>query len=124
MQAMLYEYLIRRVYSTGRNYNKGADADIYRDMDTHYRDLETKSMYRTQEEREYEYQKRFAKVRRHVAEAIRDGIDKIRHSISEQDLKTLHEFESLLTSRFDDKVMLDNIINKATDVFHANGLNV
>jgi len=90
MEAMEYEFLLRRVYRCGRNYSNGADADIYRSMEHAHRNLETKTLYFTQDEREYQFQKAFAAVRMNVRDAIEAGIKQIgsKEAIAQlQDLK-------------------------------------
>lgn len=78
---MMYEYLLRRVWQTGREKTNGADADIYRNMEYAYRNLETKNMFANQEERVYDFQKKFAQVREYLKSALRAGIDKIRYNL-------------------------------------------
>lgn len=120
---MEYEFLLRKVYHCGRSSAKGADADIYRDMEHAHTDLTTKVMYATQSEREYEYRKRFAKVRRHVDDAIAEGIRQIKYSASKEDVERLQAIAGKLNFDFYNKEELDKIIKEANDIFHKYGLS-
>jgi hypothetical protein len=122
MEDMEYEFLIRNVYHCGRNASNGADADIYRDMEHAHTDLTNQSMYATQSEREYEYRKCFAKVRRHVDDAIREGIKQIKYKAETADVEKLQTMTSKLNFDFYNKDELDKIIDEANNIFHKYGL--
>lgn len=122
MEEMEYEYLLRRVYHCGRNYSNGADADVYRAMERAYSNLQTKVLYSTQEDREYEFRKQFAKVRNHVDKALVEGLKQIRHTASEEETKRLEKMRSTLLWDFYDKDQLDEIISKADNLFQKYGL--
>jgi hypothetical protein len=124
MEAMNYEYLIRRVYNCGRNYSKGADADIYRQMQHAHNDLTTKTMYKTQNEREYEYRSSFAAVRGNVDKAIKEGIKQVNYTAKKEDITELQTMSADLTMDFYDKSKLDTIISRADKIFHSCGLEM
>ena len=121
---MFYEYLLRRVYQTGRKTSNGADADIYRDMEHAYIDLEAKTMFANQDDRVYGFQKKFARVRGYVEGALTEGIKKITHRADKEDIQKLETMYASLTFRFYDKDALDTIINDAGHIFKKNGLEV
>lgn len=122
MEAMSYEFLLRRVYECGRNNSNGADADIYRRMSHAYADLSIKSMYRNDDDREYEFRMHFAGVRENVAKAIATGIKKMKYEANEEDIKQLEAMTDKLTLTFYDKQELDIIITKANDLFSKYGI--
>jgi len=117
---MEYEFLLRRVYRCGRNYSKGADADIYRSMEHAHHNLETKTLYFTQSEREYQFQKAFATVRNNVRDAIEAGMKQVG---SKEAIAQLQDLKSKLTIRFYSKEELDEIIEQADDILRENGLS-
>lgn len=122
MQAMEYECLLRMVYQCGRNASMGADADIYRKMEREHHNLTTKSLYATQEIREYEFSKSLASVKINVRDAILSSIKKIG---DREDIEKLESFATELRSvRFNSKGRIDEIINNATDIFMKHGLQV
>lgn len=124
MEAMNYEYLIRRVYNCGRTNINGANADIYRIMEQLFHNFETKNLFEKQTDREYEFRKVFSKVRRHVDDAIAVGIKKIEHVANEEDLDKLLDMSTELDVQFYDKVRIDNIIHLSNDIFHKYGLEI
>lgn len=124
MHAMMYEYLLRRAWQTGREKTNGADADIYRNMEYAYRNLETKNMFANQEERVYDFQKKFAQVREYLKSALRAGIDKIRYNLDAKDIAELDKMQNSLDNRFYDKESLDLIIEEAGNIFKKYGLEV
>jgi hypothetical protein len=124
MKAMVYEFLMRRVYHSGRNKSNGADADIYRDMEHADNDLETKTMYDSQEAREYEFRKQMAKVREYVSNAIGEGSKQISYRASEEELKELEDMRATLNWNFYDKKKLDEIIDRTNSIFQKHNLEV
>ena len=122
MQDILYECLIRQAYQCGRDYKRGADAVIYREMEQAHTDLTTKSMFNTQEEREYEFRKRFTAVRNYVDKAITEGIKQIKGSASSEEITSLESMQGSLNFSFYDKDKLDEMINRASHLFNLKGL--
>jgi len=122
MEAMEYEYLVRRVFHTARTTANGAEADIYRKMERAQRDLKTQSMFRTQEDREYEFQQSFATVRFHVVNAMKEGLMQIRSRADNEIIANLESMQNQLTYDFYDKAALDEIVRNAGAYFHEFGL--
>lgn len=122
MDAMTYEYLIRRVNGCGRDGSIGADTCFYNDMEMAESNLQTKTLYKTDDERQYQYAKAFATVRMYVRKALEKGLDKIKYRASEKEKKQLEEWTSLLNHRMNDRQKLDEIIQKASDTFIKHGL--
>jgi len=122
MEAMEYEYLLRRVYDTGRSYENGADADIYRSMETAYNNLTTKSLFSDQDQREYDFRTKFSKVRIHVDDAIAFGLKQIKYKATLEEVKKIEAMSGTLTYKFFDKEKLDKIIDEANEIFQAHGL--
>lgn len=119
-----YEYLLRGIYQSSRNNKTGADADIYRAMEHAHYDLTTKSMFKTQEEREYEFRKLFAEVREYIRKALNDGMDKIKPYTSPEEMNLLEKFRSKLTFDFCNKEELDHIIDEAGTIFSKHGFRI
>lgn len=124
MKAMQYEYLIRRTNHSARNRSIGADADIYRAMEHAHRNLETQNLYKTHEEREYDYRSKFATVRKHVSDALKRGTEQIKNLLSEAEAQSIVEMQAKLTYDFYDKEALDIIIRTGDTIFHAHGLEM
>jgi len=123
MDALDYEFLIRRIYHSGRTSKNGANADIYRKVETSLSHLNDPMWKKTQEQKNYDYASAFAEVRMYVRDAIAEGINKIRYRVSTQDLETLNAMqEKLHELHFYDKVILDEMIETADDIFNKNGL--
>ena len=122
MKALEYEYLLRRVYNSGRDYNSSADADIYRKMDRAY--LHLKSPYHTnaQEGKEYEYRCTFSAVRNHISQALAAGIKQIKHQAAEEEIQQLQKIAGMLRMDYYDREGLDQIIEEADEVFRKYGL--
>lgn len=121
---MKYEYLIRKVYQTGRTNQNGADAAIYRRMENAYTNLSTKSLYANQSDREYEFRKQFTTVRSYVNEALSVGIEKIKYSASKEEISAVQNMRKKLDFSFYDKEELDFIISEASAIFRKNGLDL
>jgi len=120
--AIKYELLLRQVYQCGKDFSKGADAAICRAMEQAHTNLKTKVMYVTQIERKYEFKKRIATLRNYISKTITDGIKQINHLASAEVIRELETEQILLTVSFYEKEKLDEIIEKVSKLFHANGL--
>lgn len=122
MEALFYEGLIRDVFKTKRTSENGADADIYRQMEHAHRGLSITEMNGTQSQREYEFQSKFATVRRNIREAITSGIQEIGSRGSAGDINSLETMKNALGMRFYDKAALDRIIRDAHHIFETYGM--
>lgn len=126
---MEYEWLLRRVCNCGRNYNNGADADIYRKMERAYNAL-TMAQIIKREDAEDQYHSAFAVVRRYVNKALEEGMNQIKYQASNQikyqasnsDRQQIQELSNNLDFDYFDKQELDEIIQQANDIFHKYGL--
>lgn len=122
MEAALYENLIRQIYHCGRNYSKGADADIYRALERAHRDLKVKSTYKSEEDREYEFRVRFSTVRNYVSAAIKDAIAEIKYTAPEDKIQNLTAMYNELDLSFYNKETLDDIIRNASEILRSQGM--
>jgi hypothetical protein len=120
MEAMTYELFMRAVYDCGRDYKKGADADIYRDMELTERLIDDSNWKGTKSEKEYNFQKNFSKVRNYVHDAMKSGMSKV--AVSSAEKIEVDEMVSRLGMTFYSKKELDAIIERARDIFSAHGL--
>ena len=123
MDAMEYEYLLRRVYHCGRHGAKGADADIYRKLERAEVNLTNANWNKTQEEKEHDYNTAFAEVRMFVRNAFREGIKQVQHKTTKKEIEKLESMQTEVSSiGFYDKKRLDEIIEEADDIFRTHGL--
>lgn len=127
MGAMEFEYLLRRIYQVGRYGTKGADADIYRDMEhskylyqeeiENLKNKQPRLRNQSIEDLEYEYRVECRKIWSYVVEAIKKGIDKYSSILSDEEIKKLEDCikeKSEITSEF-----IDERIKIAQDIFVA-----
>lgn len=121
---MTYEYLLRGIYDCGRDASKGADADIYRAMEHAHNNLSVKVMFKTQDEREYDYRKKFAAVRSNVRDALQRGYDRIKGRLDNKDEGKLASFISTLNFSVYDREELDKIIDESDELFSRYGVKV
>ena len=123
MDAMDYEYLLRRIYQCGRHGAKGADADIYRKLERAEVNLTNVHWNKTQEVKEHDYYTAFAEVRMHVRNALREGVRQVEYRLSDEEIKLFEKIrEEVNKLGFYNKKRLDEIIDQADDVFRKYGL--
>ena len=123
MDAMSYEYLLRRVYHCGRGGVKGADADIYRKLEHAATYLDDSNMKGTKEKKQQDYFNAFAEVKMYVRNALREGIRQVKHRTTKSEFTKLEAMEEEVHSiKFYDKTGLDEIIEEADDIFRKYGL--
>jgi hypothetical protein len=123
MSAMGYELLVRSVYNCSRSGTNGADANIYRAMETAELSLTDIRWDKTREVKEQHYITTFTEVKKFVRNALRNGLEKIKHRATEQELDRIKEMQSTLNQfHFYHKSELDIIINTANGIFGKNGL--
>lgn len=123
MDAMDYEFLLRRVYHCGRNGANGADADIYRKLERADFYLASTEGSETKEDREYDYRKAFAGVRSYVRQALRDGIKKVEYRATKEEAEKLEGMVAEVSGlHFYYKKRLDEIIDEADSIFRNHGL--
>ena len=123
MIEMEYEYLLRSTGNTNRNYKNGADADIYRSLETAHKNLETKTLFATDQERIKDFQSKFNKVKDYVRKGIEKGIPQIMGKASDDEIERLNEMVIILSWNLFDKDQLDKIIQSADETFERNGLD-
>ena len=123
MGAMGYESLLRTVYNCRKGGYKGADANIYRNMETTERFLTDPNWNRTDSEKKLNHKTAFTEVRMYVRNALRDGLDKIKYRATREDIDKIEEMqETLNQSHFFNKAALDVIIKRADQIFFKNNL--
>ncbi len=123
MGAMGYESLLRTVYHCRKGGTKGADANIYRNMETTGRFLTDPNWNKTEAEKKENHKTAFKEVRMYVRNALRDGLEKIKYKAPQQDIFSIETMqETLYQSQFYNKAALDVIIHNAEDIFFKNGL--
>lgn len=118
MEAINYETLIRNVFNSNRTLVNGADADIYREMSVCYRELEVKSMLKSQDEREVDYQKAFVPVRRYIYNAVLTAKEYLESIISKEHKSLLEGYLLELNMRFFNKERLDEIIEETNNIYY------
>ena len=112
LNAMNYEYLIRRVYNCGRNYKKGADADIYRRFIRKARIFKDKqdgkfvNSIKTEQDLLNDYQNELVNVVHHIDKAILHTLNNHSSVLSNPQLNDLKECRLLL-----DKPSVSNVVS-------------
>lgn len=124
MDAMEYESLVRMAYDCGRGGVKGADTYYYNQMETLERNLETKTLYATEEERQNKFQEAFNTVKYYVKDAITKGIERLKYRLKDSDKAMLDSFVEQMNYKMNDRELLDRIIDKASNIFIKNGLSI
>lgn len=130
IDAMDYEYLMRRALQCGRSYDKGADADIYRRLErssslfkqaTDAKAAGQSSTWgKPVPELEQEYRSRLYEVSDNVDRAI--AIVLREHSFTEQQRQALEECrKKLIQPTFG---ALDEVIDKAQDIMVGAGIKL
>ena len=122
MDAMEYEWLIRMVNGCGRDASQGADTCFYNQMEMMENNLKTKTLYATDDERQYQYAKAFSTVKMYVRRALEKGMVKIKYRATEKEKQQLEAWASLLDHRMYDRKQLDEIIDKASGIFLKHGM--
>jgi len=123
MSAMGYELLLRSVYNCGKGGVKGADASIYHTMETADQFRTNINWNKTKEVKEQNYINAFAEVKMYVRNALRNGLEKIKHRATDQDVDTIAEMQHTLNQfYFYHRSELDTIIATANKIFFKNGL--
>lgn len=120
MGAMEYEFLMRSAYDSGRDFEKGADADVYRAMELAERKINNSYWGESKEDNEYDFRSKFASVRNYVEVAIAAGMKKIQ--CNNQEIAELNSILSELNFSFYNKSRLDEIIGTVTNIFSSHGL--
>ena len=123
MGATGYESLLRTVYNCNKGGTKGADANIYRNMEMTERLLSDMNLKKTDEEKKQDHKNAFTEVRMYVRNALNVGLEKIKYRASRQDIDkiTLMQ-ETLWQPKFYNKAALDAIMQHAEEIFFNNGL--
>ena len=122
MGAIGYETLLRTAYHCKTGI-KGADANIYRNMENTERFLTMRAWGKTEAEKKQNHKTAFTTVRMYVRNALRDGLEKIKYRAQRKDIDAIEAMlETLYQSQFFNKAILDTIIGNASDIFFKNGL--
>jgi hypothetical protein len=125
MEAMHYEYLLRRVYNCGRHGVDGADADYYRSMEFAEAVLDDPNWGKSKQDKEYEFRKAFAGIKMYVVKALRDGLKKVQYRVTKKETEKLETMQSEVSSiGFYNKKRLNEIIDDADEIFRKHGLEI
>ena len=127
MGALKYEYLLRRIYQVGRGGRKGADADVYRELERaerlytleveNVKNNRPKTWNKSNDELEYEYQVQCHKIWRFLSEAIKEGIIRYQSKFSHEEI---NELENCIVEPDPlTRDAIENVITKAEDIFVA-----
>ena len=120
---MEYESLLRSVYNCGRGEVKGADADIYRRMEMAERHLTDTHWMKTEGVKREDYRTTFIEVRMYVRKALRDGLEKIKNNVTQEEGELIDDMGTMIHDpNFYNKIELDRIIGTAVFIFFKNGL--
>jgi hypothetical protein len=123
MNAMSYEYLLRRIYHCGRHGAKGADADVYRKLEHAEMHLTNPNWNKTKEEKEYDYRVAFAGVKSYLVNALKEGFKQVQYKATEKEIEKLESIRTELNDiDFYHKKRLDEIIGEADKIFKGHGL--
>ncbi|WP_417369848.1 hypothetical protein [Flavobacterium beibuense] len=125
VDAMSYEYLLRRIYQVGRYGKENVDADIYRNLE------DTEALYRMDLENiekkqprisvkkiddlEYDYRVESRKIWSIITEAIRKGNSKYSYTFTKNEITTLENL--LIEPTMITKEHIDNIIEIAQNIY-------
>lgn len=134
MEAMKYEYIIRKAYGIGRDYSKGADADIYRKFERVERGLmldkeaiakkEMRVTGGSLQDQEYEVRVAAAKVTNHLQAALMHVIQRFGfEEIPSDPIKKLQACQSKLNTQYD-KTVIDGAMDEIHEVFTELGLQM
>ena len=123
MGALEYEYLIRRVYNRRRTASHGANADIYRKLERAEMHLDDPNWSKTKDQKEYDYRSAFVEVREYIRQAIKEGLEMVRHKADQAEIASLESMASTLHRiDFYDKGKLDEFIDCSNILFHKYSL--
>lgn len=117
VDGITYEILIRRAFNCGRGGVSGAEADIYRRMETAYKLIGSGLSTKSEFDLELDYKGAAVKVSRYVEEALRKAIADLKYDTGKMDKK--EELEKLYKqlSLTPSKEEIDEVIDKALDIF-------
>lgn len=99
MIAMSYEVLMRKAYNCGRNFSKGADADIYRRLERAVIYKESGRYNKTITDLENDYIKAFEEVAYNIEKAINRILFNRSLSLSKEQRTELNECKISLDTR-------------------------
>lgn len=130
MDAMRYEYFIRRVYQVGRYGIDGADADDYRDLEHSYRlylsektlkeEGKPKQWNKSVPELEKEYKGHLNTIVEYVKAAIRVAMLNYASQLNSEQVSQLEAFKKQLDKQTVEN--LDSAIKGADEILLAIGL--
>ena len=125
MDAMSYEYLIRKAYNCGRGGAGGkAEATIYRKMERAENALKMRMSATTNSDLEYDYRSAAMGVSMNVNDALRKVISGSFFSEkNKKSKKRLEELASIIAMNTDRKT-IDEIIEEAHGIFKELGIEM
>ncbi len=125
MEALNYEFLIRRGYECGPDGLIGSSAETYRMFEKTITQLTDRTCNKTEEEKIHDYFSAFFLIKYFVGHALLEGIDKLKHAASPGEIEILIAGRSEVSEdAFLDKRRLDEVIRQANSIFRKNGLEV
>ncbi len=125
MDAMSYEYLIRKAYNCGRGGAGGkAEATIYRKMERAENALKTRMSTTANGDLEYDYRSAAIEVSMNVNDALREVIsDSFLAEKNKNTKKRLEELANKISMNTDRKT-IDEIIEEAHEIFKELGIEM
>ncbi|MGH1337249.1 MAG: hypothetical protein ACRBFS_14090 [Aureispira sp.] len=127
-KAMEYEYVMRRIYNCGRNYRKGADADIFRRFMRNastYRDkVDGKFVNntRTKEKLETIHESSMTDVVSHLRNGLRFTLSSHKDRFSSEQITKLEKCSQLLVQPSIEDVL--DVVDYAQNVLVEAGINM
>ncbi|WP_421938218.1 hypothetical protein [Pedobacter sp.] len=117
MKGIAYEYLLNTVYYAEVLQKQGINADMYLKMQHQHNKLAAYGL-KKEMEIDFAFREAFVVVRNYVQQAIKDGLRNFQFVMNTSDVKKLTQMIALLDRNFFDKQSLDQIIEKANEVFN------
>lgn len=122
MNAMLYEKLMKMAHQCQRNGMRGADADIYRNMDRAMHELRyPETSHHPEEQLEHIVKIAMGQVRGYTEAAIRKAITMIKNA---EDKEALNNLLLMIPATDCKREALDNTIRAAIDILAKNNIVV
>ncbi len=118
MDALSYEYLIRKAYNCGRGGADGkAEADDYRKLERAERMIEIRNSTKSLDDLKYDYRKSAVKISMNISEALRKVENTFYFTDENKQYKQLLSKLSNEVSMSMDKKAIDKVIEEVEDIF-------
>lgn len=118
MDALSYEYLMRKAYNCGRGGANGkAEADLYRKLERAESMLKTRNSTKSQDDLEYDYRKAAVEISMNVSEALKKVENEFYFTkANDKHKQRLGELSSNISMNMD-KATIDKAIGEAHNIF-------